>query len=118
RGVLPDSGGEAAGLVTGATMEWPLLAAADLILGLGVDEAEMIPGTWDYPAPTLLAGGHPPGAPAAFHRAARPPRTLPPASAVLAAGGPGHDWPPDAGRAARAAVTGRLAATASAPAGA
>ena len=118
RGVLPDSGGEAAGLVTGATMEWPLLAAADLILGLGVDEAEMIPGTWDYPAPTLLAGGHPPGPPAYFTGATWLPLTLPAAIGVLAAGGPGHDWPPDAGRAARAAVTGRLAATASAPAGA
>jgi hypothetical protein len=28
RGVLPDSGAEAAGLVTGGTMEWPLLSAA------------------------------------------------------------------------------------------
>ena len=39
RGILPDSAAEAAGLVTGGTMEWPLLAAADLIIGLGVDEA-------------------------------------------------------------------------------
>ena len=51
RGVLPDSGAEAAGLVTGGTMEWPLLSAADLIVGLGVDEAEMIPARWDYAAP-------------------------------------------------------------------
>ena len=54
RGVLPDSGGEAAGLVTGGTMEWPLLSAADLIVGLGVDEAEMIPARWDYAARTIL----------------------------------------------------------------
>jgi len=46
RGVLPDSGAEAAGLFTGGTMEWPLLSAADLIVGLGVDEAEMIPARW------------------------------------------------------------------------
>src|SRR5262249_26820065 len=30
RGIMPDSGAEAAGLVTGGTMEWPLLAASDL----------------------------------------------------------------------------------------
>jgi len=55
RGVLPDSGAEAAGLVTGGTMEWPLLSAADLIVGLGVDEAEMIPARWDYAARRLTA---------------------------------------------------------------
>ena len=54
RGVLPDSAAEAAGLVTGGTMEWPLLGAADLIVGLGVDEAEMIPAPWDYAARTIL----------------------------------------------------------------
>ena len=54
RGVLPDSAAEAAGLVTGGTMEWPLLSAADLIVGLGVDEAEMIPAPWDYAARTIL----------------------------------------------------------------
>ena len=66
RGVLPDSAAEAAGLVTGGTMEWPLLSAADLIVGLGVDEAEMIPAPWDY------AGADHPG-----HRGrARGPRLL------------------------------------------
>ena len=63
RGIVPDSAAEAAGLVTGGTMEWPLLARADLIVGLGVDEAEMIPAAWAYAAPTVLAGGWPPGAP-------------------------------------------------------
>ena len=57
RGIVPDSAAEAAGLVTGGTMEWPLLARADLIIGLGVDEAEMIPAAWDYAAPTVLVGG-------------------------------------------------------------
>ena len=54
RGIIPDSAGEAAGLVTGGTMEWPLLSAADLVIGLGVDEAEMIPAPWDYAARTVL----------------------------------------------------------------
>jgi acetolactate synthase-1/2/3 large subunit len=61
RGVLPDSGAEAAGLVTGGTMEWPLLSAADLLVGLGVDEAEMIPARWDFAARTILVSE--PGAP-------------------------------------------------------
>jgi len=64
RGVLPDSAAEAAGLVTGGTMEWPLLSAADLVVGLGVDEAEMIPARWDYAARTILVterGAPPPG---------------------------------------------------------
>ena len=59
RGIMPDSEPEAAGLVTGGTMEWPLLAAADLILGLGVDEAEMIPAPWDYQGLTMLVTGNP-----------------------------------------------------------
>ena len=63
RGIVPDSTAEAAGLVTGGTMEWPLLAAADLIVGLGVDEAEMIPAAWDYAAPVLLVTGYPPNGP-------------------------------------------------------
>ena len=54
RGIMPDSGAEAAGLVTGGTMEWPLLVASDLIIGLGVDPAEMIPVAWDYAARTIL----------------------------------------------------------------
>ena len=55
----PTPAAEAAGLVTGGTMEWPLLAHADLIVGLGVDEAEMIPAAWDYPAPTVLVSEWP-----------------------------------------------------------
>jgi len=118
RGIMPDSAGEAAGLVTGGAMEWPLLAGADLIIGLGVDEAEMIPGAWGYTARTLLIGGHPPGAPAYFTGATRLRITLADAIGVLADGGGAHDWPPGAGRAVRAAVTRRLAATATARAGA
>ncbi len=75
RGVVPDSAAEAAGLVTGGTMEWPLLARADLIIGLGVDEAEMIPAAWDYPAPTVLVGGLArPGAPGPRATSPAPPR--------------------------------------------
>ena len=118
RGIMPDSGAEAAGLVTGATMEWPLLAGCDLILGLGVDEAEMIPAPWDYGARTLLVAGHPPEGPAYFTGATALDLTVPEALEVLAGGGHPHEWPPKARRTARAEVTRRLAQTAPAVPGA
>jgi acetolactate synthase I/II/III large subunit len=114
RGVLPDSGAEAAGLVTGGTMEWPLLSAADLIVGLGVDEAEMIPARWDYAARTILVSE--PGAPPSrgwFTGATELTMPLAEALDVLAAGTGGTmDWPADAGRAARADAARRLTAAA------
>jgi acetolactate synthase-1/2/3 large subunit len=61
RGIVPDAAAEAGGLVTGGTMEWPLLARADLIIGLGVEEAEMIPAAWEYAAPTVLVSEWPAG---------------------------------------------------------
>jgi acetolactate synthase-1/2/3 large subunit len=119
RGVLPDSGAEAAGLVTGGTMEWPLLSAADLIVGLGVDEAEMIPARWDYAARTILVSE--PGAPPAhgwFTGATELTMPIDDALGVLAAG-PGRtiEWPPDAGRAAKTDAARRLAAAATAAPG-
>ena len=118
RGILPDSSAEAAGLVTGGTMEWPLLSAADLIIGLGVDEAEMIPASWDYTARTILitepAASPGPARPAYrgyFTGATALRMPLARAAEVLAAGND-HDWPPDAGRAAKADAAGRLAAAA------
>jgi acetolactate synthase I/II/III large subunit len=119
RGVLPDSGAEAAGLVTGGTMEWPLLSAADLVVGLGVDEAEMIPARWDYAARTILVSE--PGAPAAhgwFTGATELTMPIDEALDVLAAGPGGTmEWPPDAGRAAKTDAARRLAAAATAAPG-
>ncbi|HEX5296154.1 MAG TPA: thiamine pyrophosphate-dependent enzyme [Streptosporangiaceae bacterium] len=108
RGVMPDSAAEAAGLVTGGTMEWPLLSTADLIVGLGVDEAEMIPAPWDYPARAILVtedGGRDHGY---FTGATTLRMPLDEALDVLAAG-PGHDWPDGAGRAVKQDATRRLA---------
>ncbi|HEY8045175.1 MAG TPA: thiamine pyrophosphate-dependent enzyme [Streptosporangiaceae bacterium] len=123
RGVVPDSGPEAAGLVTGGTMEWPLLAQADLIIGLGVDEAEMIPAAWDYAAPTVLVGEWPAGCTGAtgyFGGATTLTAPLPGAIGVLAGWAPpaGPGWAPAAGRAARADAAHRLLQAAAAPAGA
>ena len=125
RGIIPDSAGEAAGLVTGGTMEWPLLSAADLIIGLGVDEAEMIPAPWDYAARTVLIT-EPEASPASrpgpagsyrgyFTGAAELRMPLARAAQVVAevlADGPGHDWPPGAGHAAKTDAAARLAAAA------
>jgi acetolactate synthase-1/2/3 large subunit len=141
RGIVPDTAAEAGGLVTGGTMEWPLLAQADLIVGLGVDEAEMIPAAWDYPAPTVLVSEWPAPRPGlerggmARPGMARPglARTgtasyftgattltapLPAAIDLVAAWIPatGPRWAPGAGRAARAEAARRLAeATIAAP---
>jgi len=119
RGVLPDSGAEAAGLVTGGTMEWPLLSAADLIVGLGVDEAEMIPARWDYVGRTILVSE--PGAPPAhgwFTGATELTMPIDDALSVLAAGPGGTmEWAPDAGRAAKTDAARRLAAAATATPG-
>jgi acetolactate synthase-1/2/3 large subunit len=114
RGVMPDSAAEAAGLVTGGTMEWPLLSAADLILGLGVDEAEMIPAPWTYAARTILVTedeGH-----GYFTGATTLPMPLDQALDVLADGG-ASDWPGDAGRTAKDDAARRLAEVAAAAPG-
>ncbi|HYB87266.1 MAG TPA: thiamine pyrophosphate-dependent enzyme [Streptosporangiaceae bacterium] len=111
RGIVPDSAAEAAGLVTGGTMEWPLLAASDLIVGLGVDPAEMIPAAWDYAARTILVTET--GAPAGGGRRYFTGSTelcAPPGAAagLIAEHVRQHDWPPAAGRAAKLAAAARL----------
>jgi len=119
RGIVPDSAAEAAGLVTGGTMEWPLLAAADLIIALGVDEAEMIPSAWAYAAPTVLVTEHPAARTGAgyFTGATTLTAALPAAADLLAARAGQHDWPPAAGRATRMDAAGRLSGAACAAPG-
>jgi acetolactate synthase-1/2/3 large subunit len=53
KGLLPESSPAAAGLLTGATIEAPLLSAADVIVAVGFDPVEMIPGSWPYEAPVV-----------------------------------------------------------------
>jgi acetolactate synthase-1/2/3 large subunit len=115
RGIIPDHDADAAGLVTGGTMEWPLLDAADLIVGLGVDEAEMVPGRWDYAARTVLVTG-PEGARGYFTGATALRMPLERALDVLAQG-PGHDWAPGTGRTVKADAVRRLLEAASAAPG-
>lgn len=57
KGVIPDTARNAAGLLTGATTEGPLLHAADLIVMIGVDSVELIPNAWPYAAPVVSISG-------------------------------------------------------------
>ena len=108
RGVIPDRAAEAAGLFTGGTMESPLLAAADLIVGLGVDPVELIPAAWDYLAPTVLVTDVPAGSAAYFTGGIELIAPLPAAIGALAAHPGRHSWPEAAGAAAKTAAAGRL----------
>jgi acetolactate synthase-1/2/3 large subunit len=59
KGVIPESSSRAAGLLTGATIEAPLLREADLIVAIGLDPVELIPAPWPYAASILsLAEWH------------------------------------------------------------
>jgi acetolactate synthase-1/2/3 large subunit len=59
RGVISDLDPHAAGVATGATIESDVVAAADLIVGVGLDPVELIPAPWPYDAPVVLLGGWP-----------------------------------------------------------
>jgi acetolactate synthase I/II/III large subunit len=59
KGTIPDSSVHAAGLLTGATIEAPVLHAADVIVTIGLDAVELIPGSWPYQAPVLALSSWP-----------------------------------------------------------
>jgi acetolactate synthase I/II/III large subunit len=59
KGTIPESWPTYAGLFTGTQLERPLLEQADLIIGIGLDPVEPMPGPWSYPAPVVLLGRHP-----------------------------------------------------------
>lgn len=52
-GVVPTEGPANAGLFTNGALEAPVLAAADLIVTVGLDLVEPIPAPWPYPAPVV-----------------------------------------------------------------
>ena len=109
RGVMPDSSAEAAGLLSGGTVESPLLAAADLIVGLGADPVELIPAAWDYPARTLLVTEYPAGSAAYFTGGRELIAPLPAALEILREHrAAGNDWNAAAGRTAKQHAAGRL----------
>jgi acetolactate synthase I/II/III large subunit len=59
KGTIPDSAVNAAGLMTGATIEARVLHAADVIVTIGLDAVELIPGSWPYAAPVLALSSWP-----------------------------------------------------------
>jgi acetolactate synthase I/II/III large subunit len=59
KGVVAERSEQFAGLLTGATIEAPVLDAADLIVGVGLDPVELIPAPWSYRAPLLSLGEWP-----------------------------------------------------------
>lgn len=63
KGLVPESGGNAAGLVTGATIEGPIIDAADLVVAIGLDSVELIPAAWPYSAPVVSFAGWPEDSP-------------------------------------------------------
>ena len=54
KGVVGESWPQFAGLFTGAAIERDVLERADLIIGIGLDSVEPVPGPWDYAAPMVL----------------------------------------------------------------
>lgn len=59
KGTVPESWPTYAGLFTGAAVERPWLEQADLILGIGLDPVEPMPGPWPYRAPVVMLHSHP-----------------------------------------------------------
>jgi acetolactate synthase-1/2/3 large subunit len=108
-GVVPDSWPNSAGLFTGATMEAPILDAADLILMLGVDTAELIPNPWPYQAPVVSIAEWPEDAPY-FTAAVEVTGRLADSLSGLPAPLP-DAWPPSLGSSHRASTAAALRAT-------
>jgi len=107
KGLVPDSWPSAAGLLSGATTEAPLLEAADLIVMIGVDSVEFIPNAWPYRAPVVSLASW----------AETSPYLVPEVEVVddldkllaeLAQHWPATTWPADAGNRHRDAELGRL----------
>jgi acetolactate synthase-1/2/3 large subunit len=89
-------------------MEAPLLDAADLIVGLGVDPVELIPASWNYRADAILVTEYPAGSGAYFTGGRERVAPLPAAIGMLSRHRDGHDWPEAAGRTAKQDVIERL----------
>jgi acetolactate synthase-1/2/3 large subunit len=59
KGVVAETEDDYAGLFTGAVIEAGLLHQADLIVGVGLDPVEPLPGSWPYQADVVLLHRHP-----------------------------------------------------------
>lgn len=109
KGLLPESSPIAAGLLTGATTEAPLIEEADLIVFIGVDTAEFFPNPWPYEAPVLSINAWPETSPylnLEVELVGHIGKTL----GALGEHWPETDWLPDAGNLHRDHELGRLLA--------
>jgi acetolactate synthase I/II/III large subunit len=108
KGLIGDDDDRYAGLFTGVAMEGRLLADADVVLALGLDPVEPMPGRWSYEPPVILIsrrplpmGYFPEGTPAVVGDA--------PALAADLLRETSPTWQPDAGRTFRESETLALA---------
>lgn len=53
KGVVADTDGHFAGVLTNAAIEQPILAQADLFIGAGLDPVELIPRPWTHATPSI-----------------------------------------------------------------
>ena len=109
KGLVPDTSPTAAGLFTGATTEAPLLAAADLLVFIGVDTVELIPAAWPHPAPVLSINTWPETS-SYLDFAAELVGDIGTTLETLSERRPAGDWLPDAGNRHRDAELTRLRA--------
>lgn len=58
KGAFPEDHPLWCGIVTNAAVEAPLLAAADLLVAVGLDPVELLPRPWTGPAPILALRAH------------------------------------------------------------
>jgi acetolactate synthase-1/2/3 large subunit len=56
KGVVPDDHACFAGVFTHALLEEPLIAASDLLVGVGLDPVELLPRPWTHPQPVVYLG--------------------------------------------------------------
>jgi acetolactate synthase-1/2/3 large subunit len=56
KGVVPDADPHFAGVFTNGAIERPLIAEADLLLGVGLDPVELIPRPWSFEQPIVHIG--------------------------------------------------------------
>jgi acetolactate synthase I/II/III large subunit len=59
KGVVPDDHPCFAGVFTNASIEQPLLAESDLLIGLGLDPVELLPRSWALKTPIAYCGAWP-----------------------------------------------------------
>ena len=59
KGVLPETDPLSAGLLTNGAAEAVLLDRADLLIAIGLDEVELMPGPWRWKRPTITVGPGP-----------------------------------------------------------